>query len=81
MKSKEEIEQIRNEYINLNKKLTKLTDDELKQVVGGSSIPGLETIGPCPYFSSSNLNSEGNQQKGSINEVIGEWDIHAKLKD
>ena len=65
----------------LNKKLAELSEDELKQIVGGSSIPGLETIGPYPYFSSGNLMSERNQQKGSINEVIGEWDIHVKLKD
>ncbi len=80
MKTKEELNKIKEEIETLNRKLAELTEDEVKQIIGGSSIHGLETIGPYPYFSSGNLMSEGNQ-KGSINEVIGEWDIHVKLKD
>ncbi len=35
MKTQEELEQIKEEYKNLNKKLAELTEDELLQVVGG----------------------------------------------
>ena len=35
MKTKEELEQIKNEYTELNKKLAELTAEELKQVSGG----------------------------------------------
>ena len=35
MKTKEELEQIKNEYTELNKKLAELTDEELAQVSGG----------------------------------------------
>ena len=35
MKTKEELNAIKNEVSELNKKLAELTDDELKQVAGG----------------------------------------------
>ena len=35
MKTKEELEQIKNEYTELNKKLAELTEEELGQVSGG----------------------------------------------
>ena len=37
MKTKEEHEQIKNEYTELNKKLAELTEDELKQISGGTN--------------------------------------------
>ena len=37
MKTKEEREQIKEEYSELNKKLAELSEDELKQVTGGTS--------------------------------------------
>ena len=37
MKTKEELEQIKNEYTELNKKLAELTEDELKQISGGTN--------------------------------------------
>ena len=36
MKTKEELEQIKEEYTVLNKKLAELTEDELELVVGGT---------------------------------------------
>ncbi len=35
MKTKEELEEIRKEVENLNKKLNELTEEELKEVTGG----------------------------------------------
>ncbi len=35
MKTKEELEQIKNEYTVLSQKLAELTEEELKQVTGG----------------------------------------------
>ena len=37
MKTKEELEQLKNEYESLNKKLSELSQDELKQVTGGGN--------------------------------------------
>ena len=37
MKTKEELEQIKEEYTELNRKLAELTEDELKQVTGGNN--------------------------------------------
>ncbi len=37
MKTKEELEQIKEEYVGLNKKIAELSEDELKQVTGGTS--------------------------------------------
>ena len=39
MKTKEELEQIKNEYTELNKKLAELSEEELKQVTGGDGDP------------------------------------------
>ena len=38
MKTKEELEQIKEDYKNLNKKLAELSEDELKQVTGGIGV-------------------------------------------
>ena len=37
MKTKEELEQIKEEYTKLNKKLSGLSEDELKQISGGTN--------------------------------------------
>ena len=37
MKTKEELNQIKEEYVELNKKLAELSEEELKQVTGGTS--------------------------------------------
>lgn len=42
-----------------NKKLAELSDGKLNQVSGGSSIPGLEAIGP---YNSENLTPEEIQR-------------------
>ena len=50
MKTKEELEQIKEEYVGLNKKLAELTDEELKQVTGGFIISpsyGYNSIMKC----------------------------------
>ena len=80
MKTKEELNTLKEEVETLNKKLAELDEDELKLVVGGSSIPGLEAIGPCIYLGRENSNPEKSCQNGSIQEVIGPWDIKVKLK-
>ena len=51
MKTKEELNALKNEVEELNKKLTELTEDELKSVTGGSvSVAkyGLFPGDPCP---------------------------------
>ena len=48
MKTKEELSALKEEITALNKKFRELTDEELKQVIGGSVVqqqPG-ETVGP-----------------------------------
>ena len=70
MKTKEELNAIKEEIDSLKKKLAELTEDELKQIVGGSSIPGLETIGPCPYSGSGNLTSEEIQNLKAIGDSL-----------
>lgn len=51
-KTKEELNILKQELEKLNNKLSELSEDELKEVVGGSldDIPGLETIGPAGIF-------------------------------
>ena len=49
MKTKEELNQLKTEYEALNTKLQELTEDELKQVTGGTGLPGLEVISPAPF--------------------------------
>ena len=42
-KTQEELNQLKNEYETLNKKLKELTEDELLQVTGGT-IPAMEEV-------------------------------------
>lgn len=41
MKTKEELDELKNEIEELNKKLAELTDEELEQVTGGHTKPKL----------------------------------------
>ena len=43
MKTKDELDELKIEYKSLNEKLKELSDDELKQVTGGTS-PWSETL-------------------------------------
>ena len=47
-KTKEELNTLKQELEKLNNKLSELSEDELKEVIGGSldDIPGPEAIGP-----------------------------------
>ena len=47
-KTQEELTQLKSEYETLKNKLKELSDEELKQVTGGTDIPGLENIAPYP---------------------------------
>lgn len=51
MKTKEELQELKTEYEALNKKLAELTEDELKQVVGGFVTPTFDpNYEPHSYF-------------------------------
>ena len=60
-KTQEELNQLKTEYETLNNKLKELNEDELKRVIGGVDIPGLEAIGPAPLFSSVSGNVENER--------------------
>ena len=45
MKTKEELEIIKTEFLSLNKKLRELSEDELKEVVGGVETQQDPTMG------------------------------------
>ena len=51
MKTKEELNALKEEFKDLNKKLSELTDEELKEVAGG--IGPLSPPGVCLYPPSS----------------------------
>ena len=70
MKTEEELNALKEEVDTLNKKLVELSEDELKEIAGGSSIPELETIGPCPYSGSGNLTSEEIQNLKAIGDSL-----------
>lgn len=44
-KTKEELNQLKSEYETLNTKLKELSDEELKEAVGGSWLDALNKIG------------------------------------
>lgn len=51
MKTKEELQELKKEYETLNQKLAELTEDELKQVVGGFVVPTYDpNYAPHTYF-------------------------------
>lgn len=39
-KTKEELNQLKKEYQNFKTKLSELTEDEIKEIVGGFNVPG-----------------------------------------
>lgn len=49
MKTKEELNAIKEEVEAINKKLKELTEDELKEVIGGSDYEHREVIGHLYY--------------------------------
>ena len=61
MKTQEELTKLKTEYETLFSKLKELNEDELKRVIGGVDIPGLEAIGPAPLFSSTSGNIENDR--------------------
>ena len=71
MKTQEELNELKNEYESLSTKLKELNEDELKQVIGGNDIPGLEAIGPAPLFSSvsGNVENERIMRDAKITEI------------
>ena len=62
-KTQEELTKLKTQYETLSSKLKELNEDELKQVIGGNDIPGLEAIGPAPLFSSASGNVENERIK------------------
>ena len=72
MKTKEELKELKNEYETLNNKLKELTEDELKEVVGGTigdwqniEHSGIETKNQGQYkifFGETNLGSNTNNE-------------------
>ena len=47
MKTKEELNQIKEEYVELNQKLAELTEEETEKVVGGLSFCFFRGRGDC----------------------------------
>ena len=70
-KTIEELNKLKNEYESLSSKLKELNEDELKQVIGGNDIPGLEAIGPAPLFlsTSGNVENERIMRDAKITEI------------
>ena len=59
-KTKEELNELKQEYQTITTKLIELSEDELEYIVGGNNIsniqiniPGLEAIGPAPILGKS----------------------------
>ncbi len=61
MKTKEELNALKEEVENLNKKLAELTEEELAQVSGGSE-PGNESHGIKPPSGEIAIFPQGGQQ-------------------
>ena len=74
-KTKEELDTLRIEYETLNNKLNELTDDELKIVAGGKSVPNNQEAGP-KYSNGSNVRfylwNDGLEVNGTIQK--SHWD-------
>lgn len=51
MKTKQELDEIRQDYIDLANKLKELNDEELKQVTGGTGVYG-QMFHPCIMLTS-----------------------------
>ena len=55
-KTKEELNQLKQEYESLNNKLKELSDDELKLVIGGT-VKWVYTVGSALAFKESNVST------------------------
>ena len=51
MKTKQELDEIKQDYIDLTNKLKELNDEELKQVTGGTGVYG-QMFHPCIMLTS-----------------------------
>ena len=58
MKTKEELNALKEEVEALNRKLAELTDDEMEQVAGG--------LIPIPYFGSALAQPNGSNEMSSV---------------
>ena len=69
MKTKEELNALKNEVETLNKKLAELNEDELKQVSGG--FVGYEIF----FYNSQKLSETGEEEieKVSGGIAVGDW--------
>ncbi len=63
MKTKEELEQIKEKYTELNKKLADLSEDELEQVSGG----GVFSVTPSSKTLATTIE---NGKSVNVNEVL-----------
>lgn len=81
MKTSEEIKSLKTEFDRLSKKLSMLTEAELKQVVGGEIVPeeeidpeiyrrGYNMGDPCPTDDGGTLNYGGLGGTGGYNIYI-----------
>lgn len=68
MKTKEELNTLKNEVEILNKKLAELTDDEMKQVTGGQGESG--RLDAILYEVSNWLNAHPNATNSDIYKLL-----------
>lgn len=71
-KTKEELNQLKSEYETLNTKLKELSDEELKEVVGGSWLDALNKIGKA-------MQQNAKQVLKSSNTVSPEETLGGKI--
>ena len=63
MKTKEELNALKEEVEALNKKLAELTEEELEQVSGGGNFADLEQMTNVPEQYSASIKIEGGQHQ------------------
>ena len=73
MKTKEELNALKEEFETLNAKLAELTEDELKEVVGGAS----------GSVDSLRLGDPSHPGSGNVSNIVSThiWDIAPKMKE
>lgn len=64
-KTKEELEEIKKDFIELNTKLHELSEEELKEVTGGDQN--------IIWLYEKSFDFQTSIANGSIQNVIGEW--------
>ena len=70
MKTKEELNELREEFENLNEKLRELTEEELDQIVGGD-VSSANIVGcPSPEVDRGVLSNLAPQFPGSMNGFV-----------